>query len=69
MNKKRFLVSIILIISIICISNIGKTSYSYFNNLSGFKDYVFNNNMAGDSQHKFFRNIFERSNVNKRWGL
>lgn len=51
MNKKRFLVSIILIISIICISNIGKASYSYFNNLSGFKDYVFNNNMAGDSQH------------------
>ena len=51
MNKKRFLVSIILIISIICISNIGKASYIYFNNLSGFKDYVFNNNMAGDSQH------------------
>ena len=51
MNKKRFLVSIILIISIICISNIGKASYSYFNNLSGFKDFVFNNNMTGDSQH------------------
>lgn len=54
MNKKKVLVSIILIISIICIANISKAT---FRDLNGFKDFVFDNKMDGNGDSKHINSL------------